>query len=250
MDAVTFVAPELAATIEPLGAAPRRTIDRLRELPIRFVQLSAAHEGTRPRDLDRSARRDLRAVLSRREMGLAGVDLWTPPHDYVDPARTDEAVDRALQAIELAADLGRVPLCVVLPAPAAEGMPHESVETIARSAERFGVALADHAVPATRRNGIGVGVDPAAWLARDEDPADVLMRETGRLVSVRLTDLLETGMRGPIGSRGSGGRLDVSAFRSAVVASGFDRPVVADLRSWPDPWKGLMQTLHVWRGGE
>ena len=38
------------------------------------VQLSAAQAGLRPRELDRSARRDLLATLRRRELAVAGID--------------------------------------------------------------------------------------------------------------------------------------------------------------------------------
>src|SRR5690606_35381914 len=105
----------LAPTLAALPGEPRRSIDRLHELGFRFIQLSATHPGLRPRELDQSARRDLLATLRRRERSPAGVDLWIPPEHFADAAQVDRAVAAAIAAIELAADLGRVPLSLALP---------------------------------------------------------------------------------------------------------------------------------------
>ena len=48
----------LAPTLAALGDRPRTAIDRLAGLGFRAVQLSASQPGLRPRELDRSGRRD------------------------------------------------------------------------------------------------------------------------------------------------------------------------------------------------
>jgi sugar phosphate isomerase/epimerase len=242
------VAQLLAPTIAPLSAAPTRVFDRLRSLGFRGVQLGATQAGTRPRDLDRSARRDLVATLRRREMIVAGLDAWIPPSHLRQPAHVDRAMAALLDTIALAEDLGRCPVSLTLPPAPAEGEADEieAVATaLARRAERSGVALADHAVPDVVRDSIGVGVDPPAWLAHGDDPAAVVARVAPRLVSARLCDLLTTGERGPIGDE-HGARLDTVAYRAALSVAPRPVPVVVDARQWADPWSGLQRTALVW----
>jgi len=215
------VAPTLAA----LGDRPRSAMDRLSRMGFRSVQLSAAQPGLRPRELDRSGRRDLLARLSRLQMPAAGLDLWIPTEHFLEPAQVDRAMAAVGAAIELAADLGRCAVSLVLPG--AETGP--LVEAIAEQALRFGVRVADHAVPpavSTSTPSIGAGIDPAAWLARDRDPV-VAVREYAReLVSVRLYD---------------DPKFDADAFHKALMACAYRGPIVIDLRECADPWSRLAQ---------
>lgn len=244
---------QLAPTLEPLAAASdshdvRSTMDRLAAAGFRFVQLSATQPGLRPRELDKSARRDLIATFRRREVSIAGVDAWIPPQHFLDPVHADRAVSAIKQAIEYASDLGRVPVSISLPtAKDANGGDATAaiVEALGTHADRFGTALADHAIPFVARSGtpIGLGIDPAAWLAHGDDPAAAVSR--GSLHAARLCDLLTSGLRGPIGDRQQG-RLDVLAYKVALSINGFAGPVVLDARQWHDPWAGLRQSKSVW----
>lgn len=239
----------LAPTLGPLAEslAPRRVLDRLSELGFRAVQLSAAQPGLRPRELDKSARRDLLATLRRREMSPAGVDLWIPPNHFLDPAAVDRAAEAVVEAIELAADLGRCPLSVALP-PIEEGDRESLIGELLNHARHYGVELADHTLPLGQREDVGVGIDPAALLGMGEDPAAAMINCAPRVVAVRLCDLLRTGMRGPIGDP-QDGRLDVTEYRAALAVCRLHQPLVADLRQWSDPWSGLIRTASVWREG-
>jgi sugar phosphate isomerase/epimerase len=242
---------ELAVTIAPLPTPPRQAFDRLREMGFRHVQLSATQPGLRPRELDRSARRDLLAVLRRRELSVSGVDLWIGPGDFLNPAKVDRAVAAVIEAIELAADLGRCPVSLTLPGREADSDREKPalepvMAALIKAAQSRDVPLADHAIPVVEREYIGVGIDPAAWLARDEDPASAVSRHADRLVSLRLCDLLTSGLRGPIGDEQEG-RLDVLAYKVAAGLANALRPVVVDVRQWTDPWAGLKQTLEMWR---
>ena len=105
--------------------------------------------------------------------------------------------------------------------------------------------LADHAAADATQDHLGIGIDPAAQLSCNEDPAAAVTKHADRLVSARLCDLLASGMRGPIGEA-QGGRLDVLSYRVALSIGGYDRPVVVDARQWSDPWSGLTQTARTW----
>ena len=60
----------------------------------------------------------------------------------------------------------------------------------------------------------------------------------------RLSDLLTTGMRGPVGA--PEGRLDVAAYRASVVTIAPDRPVVLDLRQLESPWNAMQIGRQAW----
>lgn len=236
----------LAATIGPLGLPPREGLAAARSLQLRGVQLSATQPGLRPRDLDQAARRDLLATLRRMELTLAGLDLWIPAAHFASPAEIDRAVDAATAAVELAADLGRVPVSVSLPA-RGEGPAEAAVHTLARHAERFGVEIADHAAVIEPRAGIGVGIDPAVLLAAGGDPAMAVASvggAGGRLVTARLVDFTTGAMRAPLGE--PDGRLDVVSYRAALDVVGYARPVVIDARQWRDAASGIARTAERW----
>jgi len=240
---------DLSVTLTELGGAPRPAMDRAHELGLRWVQLSATQAGLRPRELDASARRDLLATLRRRELGLSGLDVWLPPDHFLDPATVDRALGAATGAVGLAADLGRVPVSINLPrvgeeAPQVAAL-SEVIDALTTIADRQGVAIADHTLPAQERSGIGMGIDPAACLAIDTDPVSLVTAAGGNLISARLCDLLRTGMRGPIGSF-TEGRLDVAAYRATLSVVGYDRPVIVDARQWSSPLPGITTTIRAW----
>jgi sugar phosphate isomerase/epimerase len=237
----------LAATLAPLDASPRRALSRLASLAFRAVQLDATQQGLRPRELDRSARRDLMATLRRHDLLVSGIDAWIPPDHFTDPARVDRAVTTVLLTIALAGDLGRCPVSLALPAGlwAVTGSAGAAGRTLLDHADHHGVTLVDHAVPPGADDRLGVGVDPAAWLAVGEDPAAAVLAAGVRLKSVRLCDRLTTGVRGPIGDPRQG-QLDVAAYREAMAMRAWAEPVVVDAREWTDPWAGLVQTMAVW----
>jgi sugar phosphate isomerase/epimerase len=227
---------------------PREAFARLAALGLRFVQLSALAPDLRPRDLGRSARRDLVATLRRREMQVSGLDAWIPAAHFVDPARADHAVGTVLEVIDLAADLGSCPVSLALPRdddgvlPAAAGPVRDA---IADRALTTGVRVADHGRPIVLDDDLGIGVDPAAWLADGDDPCDAVVRHGSRLVSARLVDLLTDGMRGPIGDPAAA-RLDLPAYAAALSVAAYATPVVLDTRQWVDPWGGVAQSLAAW----
>jgi sugar phosphate isomerase/epimerase len=256
---------ELAATLEPLTEAGdvRSAMERLAAAGVRHVQLSATQPGLRPRELDRSARRDLLATLRRREMMISGIDLWIPPGHFLDPGQVDRAVSACQQAIEMAGDCEKCPVSLSLPRkthndPAKAPSPNDGfgfapsevtidsvITALAAHADRYGVQLADHALPIELHEGMGIGIDPAAWLAQALDPVNGATSHAHRLVSARLCDLLTSGMRGPVGLQHES-KLDVLAYQSALAVVGYRRPVVIDVRQWIDPWNGLQKTIETW----
>ncbi|MBT8485722.1 MAG: hypothetical protein HKO59_02370 [Phycisphaerales bacterium] len=238
----------LAAAFPATPLSPRVAFARLRDLEIRGVQLDATRPGLRPRELDRSARRDLSATLARHGLTVAGLDLWIPPAHFAEPGRVDRAVASVDAALDLAADLGRPPVSVVLP-PAGDAT--ESVTlTLAGMAERRGVTLADHAVRVDADPGpppAGVGIDPPAWLAQGADPIAAVTRWGEKCGVARLCDLLSTGGRGPLGH--ADGQLDLLAYRVALETSSFAGPFVIDPRGWTNPWADLPACRRAWLAG-
>ncbi|MFM9996692.1 MAG: sugar phosphate isomerase/epimerase family protein [Phycisphaerales bacterium] len=234
----------------PWSAGARAAIEWAAELGFRRVQLDATAPGVRPRELDRSGRRDLAALLRRLGLSLSGIDLLIPSADFADPARGELAMSATLGAIEMAAEMatlagqaggGRV--SIVLPANARE----ETLAAVRDQASACGVLVADLALPPreTSHEGdpIGVGLDPAALLLSGADPAAAASRGGRRIVAARLTDA-DAAARVAPGSRG--GRLDRLAYVAALEAAGYRGPLVLDLRGLKDQDRAARDVIGSW----
>lgn len=199
------------------------------------LQVNAADPATRPRDLSRSGRRDLAAHLRRHELSCSGVDLWIPRPHFSDQATIDRAVAALLDAIDFASDLaeltgGQRVLSTLIPSDTARGV----IDAIAERALATGVEVANHAYPWSEESqqaaALAIGLDPSAVILAGEDPAAAVSSAagTGRLASVRLSDLAESGRVMP-----GEGALEPLAYRVAVATSGYTGPLVVDLRGLP-----------------
>lgn len=262
--------PPVAVTLAPLAADPRAGLEIAAGLPVRAVQVSARQTGTRPRDLDRSGRRDLVVSARRRELAIAGVDAWFPADDLLTVGDVDAAVGRLVEAVELAGDLGPVPVATRLPTDGAE----EAIRAVLAAAERLGVMVIDHAVPPRGRavrasagsmprggglivpgavevvetvepaagaalDGLGFGIDPPAWLVAGLD----LFEAAGATVdALRLADLTRDGMRVPAGD--PDGRVDPAALLAIARTGGFEGLPVIDARRWSRPIDGVRATVE------
>jgi len=229
-----------SATLEPLGLPPREAFERVRSMGYPFVQLAATQPGLRPRELGPSARRDLLATLRRLELVCSGIDLWIPAEHFADPVRIDRAVAATHETLHLAHDLGGVAVSMMLPVEERSG---DALDSIATSALRFGVPLADFAADHTSRDGVGIGIDPPAILSRGADPVDAVTGAGPSLIAARLSDLTTSGMRAPVGE--VHGRLELDAYLASLRVVGHNKPVIADARQWVDPARGLDRTASL-----
>ena len=250
----------LAPTLGPLarvaGLGPRRAIDRLAAGAFSAVQLDATLPGIRPRELDRRARRELGAKLRRSSLELAGLDLFVPPHHFTDPTHMDRAMQAATSAIELAGDLGRVPVSIGLPV--AE-LTADQKELLLEAADGHGAPLAVQAAERlasaaewTREAGpavAGLDLDPASLLAAGCDPAAVAGEHGDELCVARLSDGRRIGDGATALERTcpGHGELDVLAYRVALDTANRRRgPVVLELRQLADPWALLEPAAAAW----
>jgi len=251
------------------------------------LQLSVTAAGLRPRDLDRSARRDLAGMLRRSGLGLSGVDCFVPPEHLVLPAFVDRAVAALVAAAETSRELAD--LCAGTPSGPRDGAsagasvtffahPSTSAEvltTIADAGDRHGVRFAQANWPMVPRAEIGDGepsvgaqsvgqpgtraglaarfasaLDPAALLAGGLDPAAELARSAGYAVTPRLSDVSTVG-RAVAGVSASsdamlgGGRLDVFAYATTMLACGIGGAMVLDLRGTGDNARGAMLAMQA-----
>lgn len=256
----------------PWAGGARAAVQWAGTLGVRAVQLDATAAGLRARELDRSARRDLAALLRRHELQLTGLDLWLPGEHLVDASHVDRAVAAIVGAIGLAAEVA--PLangggvggrCVSVMLPVKIGA--DVLAQIGAEAERQGVRIADHAWPpgAERNEGkkasaddakpaeagwpraIGVGLDPAAVALAGEEIGGAAARVADRLVSARLCDLSSAGRVLP-GS--ADGRLDLLAYRVSLSLAAGVVPVVVDLRGLTEQDAAARRMIESWGVGE
>lgn len=249
--------PDMSVTLSPLLAKAgtvQRAVEGLVRLGVRAVQLSAACKGIRPRELDRQGRRDLLALLARNGLMLGGLDLMIPHKDYLQGSTQDRAVGSVLAAIELAADLGRVPLSLSLPI---TKLPADVASALVQAADGRGVMLAIHAEneldafePWLKTHDtplVCAAVDPAALLAQGREPAAVAMRLADRLGVARLDDYVETSVASAGGRCTLGrGELDLTAYRAALATARKLRGLVLELRDVQDPEAALATAVQAW----
>lgn len=222
-------------------------------LGYRSVQLNAGPGGLRPREMSRSARRDIASVLRRMELEVSGVDLWIPPAHFVSPAHVDRAVDAVREALAFAADMASLAggrAVVSLELPADEGA-SQVVAALGDYAAASVARIADHAWPA-RAEGtagafVGVGVDAAALLLAGVDPAKEGARLGARWIAARLSDVSSVGRVEP-----GRGRLDLLGFLVAIGTSANVGAPVVDLRGIADQEavaRAVVERSGIERGG-
>lgn len=229
---------------------PRQAIEWVASIApenhVRWIQLDATLAGIRPRELDRSARRDLAALLRRSGLGLSGLDLFIPPKHFEDAAMLERALGAVAAACELVDELSRLVdarrvVSVVLPriskresgaassklGEATESRHVENEWTRAIGASIVGgVRLADHAlVDGPRIDGVSIGVDPAMGMLAGLDVMKMVGTAGDRIVSARLSDANELG-RVVVGT----GNLDVLAYLVGLHTARYSSPVTLDLR--------------------
>jgi sugar phosphate isomerase/epimerase len=250
--------PPLSVSIAPLteasGGDVKHAVTRAAAAGMRAVQLSAAQPGMRPRELGHTARRDVLSMLGRSGLMLSGVDLMIPHRDWADASKLDRAATAALAAIELAADLGRVPVSLTLPV---ESMPADVMRELLIAADGRGVALGIHAehdlealkkfLTAHETPLLGAALDPAALLAEGLEPEAVVGRFADRLKVARLDDFARTSVATTGGRCAVGeGELDVDAYRATLSLARGLRAVVIELRDVRDPLAALAAAREAW----
>lgn len=235
-----------------LAGDVRAAAPRAAALGLRALHLDATAPGVRPRDLDRSGRRDLAGVIRRAGLGFSGLDLLIPPDHFADPGRADRAMSAARGAIDLAADLaslapsetdGRV-ICLALP----RAMAPDARASLADDALRRQVRLADLGWVGAESTGsespIGACVDPARAIMGDADAVGLVGTLGPALACARLSDSDGAARIAP-GTRG--GRLDPTAYHAALLAVGYRGFVVLDLRGLVDQEAAAASAVAAWR---
>lgn len=224
---------------------PRDLIADIARATYPAVCLDATHPGLRPRDLDRSARRDLAALLRRSGLELAAIDCLIPPAHLLAAEHQDRALGALASACELAADLGALahsPVAVVSFESPSGDLPDEIVRELSERSSRLDVRMGD-LNPARDEPRLAVAIDPAACLLAGTDPAQRALRADSRLASARLSDLDSAGRVAPLADAG---RLDVLAYIIALRTASYERPIVVDLRAVRDPFDRAAETLAAW----
>ncbi|HYC99671.1 MAG TPA: hypothetical protein VEB22_00460, partial [Phycisphaerales bacterium] len=189
----------------------REVVSLARASGCEAVQMDAMAPGIRAKDLDRSARRELAAILKREGLSFSGIDLWIPSEHYSDKGRVDRALEAYREACGLAAEMARLVdapnpvVSVTLPTKTSV----ELVDAVVRPAMTAGVQVADFNRYEDRVAGIlGEGFDPGGMILAGGDPNMSVVGATRGMVDARLTDATRHS-RCIVGR----GDLDVPAYR-------------------------------------
>ncbi|CAE7155278.1 lcfB [Symbiodinium necroappetens] len=252
MEGTAFPIPELSVSLSgvPSERLPRERLTEgvawVASLGVRAVHLDATAPGVRPRELERSARREIASMLRRESVRFTGVDLWIPPEHFVVSAHADRAIHAAEEAIrftgEVAALAGAGEGAVVsLRLPPGDG---EIAGMLGDAAADAGVRLADHAWPpgeGVSHDHVGVGIDPAAISAvgGGRSASRELAAHASRVASVRLSDW-DGHRRVPAGE----GSLSVFEYVASAVTCGISSPLVVDLRELDRPFDAAPRIIE------
>lgn len=211
--------------------------------PLTGIVLDATRAGQRPRELDRSARRDLAATLRRAGLHLGALDLFIPVEHYASPAQGDRARAALLAAIDLAREIATLTqspeaiVCTEFPPPTESGGLVESLlGSIREHAAEVDVRLAD-AAPGSTRPGIERSVEVARCLMAGTDPVSQL---TASCI-LRLSDAA-AGKRVPLGR----GDADTRAIAGSWAVLGGQRPPILDLRGLTDAEAAVADAIASW----
>ncbi len=250
----------------PGGGRVKAVIAWLAATGARGARIDATMPGIRPRELDRSGRRDLAALLRRSELAFAGVDVFVPPEHLIKPDTVDRAVSSILGAIDLAADLAALAAGSVVTRPPSGGTPAnvsvslhaktppDVVHALSDHAAGRSVRVADHARPpsdaafvADESAAIGVGLDPASVLASGGDVVALAARLGRRTVSARLSDVPSS--LGAVGGTGrvipGTGRLDVGAYLVTLATVGYSGHAILDLSGLRQPAQAITSVRAI-----
>ena len=249
------LAPTLAPIVRASSNKVATALTNLANLGFHSVQLDATIDGIRPRQLSTRARKDLLALMNRHAITPAGIDAFVPRDHLTDPAQQDRAVSAIHQAITLAADLGRIPVSLALHP---TETPSDILCSILQTADATSVPLALHAEDLlpdltsllTTQNlpFLGLALDPAAAIAYNHSPLDILNQHAKLIKIVRLSDAAHRQQgptRLPISAPDSS--LDLTTFRiSADLLPHRLGPIVLDLRQLPNPLQAAAQAKSAW----
>ncbi len=233
----------------PWAAGPRAAIEWVARSGYRGIQLDVTAPGVRPREFDRSGRRDIATLLRRLGLNLSGLDLWIPSEHFVDPAHQARAVGAVESALELAADLRDASDWEPVVSIALPQKPDPSLRVqLAGLADKHGVPLADHAVRVEdagvlkSEGPLGFGVDPAEVSRAGADVLRLVARLGDSLRAARLSDWNGTRRTVP----GGRGRMDLLAYSAALSVAGYSRQIVVDLRDLDDQARAATDVLARW----
>lgn len=273
VESCVFHPPEIAVSLSglpsggpgaalPWGVTTADACRWVRDLPaprgrgVRGVALDASRGDLRARELGRSARRDIGAMLRRSELELSSIDLWIPPAHFEDPTKSARAIETATQTAQLVGELARLaggrsaPVVSVTLPPTLDASVRAE---LGASAERYGSLIADHTPgvivhAGVGGGGLGVGVDPALCLMAGESPGKRAVAGGADRLALRLSDADANG-RCAVGA--PGGRLDLAGYAGACLTatntSGIGgRWMTLDLRGVSDPARAARAGIEAW----
>lgn len=256
---------------------PRAPIELAAHAGFRCITLDGAAPHLRPRELDRSARRDLASLCRRLELAVTGMDLWIPAGHFADPETLDRAANATLEAIDLLGDVTELcratqpdasPNVLSLTIP--DAIDPSTLDVILAKADARAIRIADHTCPPRQSQPadgtsitphhtmppaqlvllnhpvLGVGLDPAACLLAGLSPAKLAARMGARLAMARLSDASDVSRVEPGHSCShEPGKLNDLAYAVGLHTAGYRRPVTLDLRGVPQPER-ICQRVRTW----
>ncbi|MCC6970489.1 MAG: hypothetical protein IT434_09730 [Phycisphaerales bacterium] len=237
-DRLSLAMSGLQACADVRDTSARGLIEWIGSRGVRFVQLDAAMAGMRARELGRSARRDIAALVKRVGLSISGLDLWVPAAHFVDPANQQRAIDATIGACELAAQLRSIlgdaggvagnNAGFGVSLSLHEETPGAVLDAIGAAASRAGVFVFDHAWPmrsVASDSPIRVAIDPAVLIGAGASVAKAVLSASPAPGAFRLSDFSAIGR-----VAAGGGSLDLAGYDIALTTINWGGAVTLDIR--------------------
>jgi len=205
----------IGVNVDDFRLSPKDALARAAQLEFRAVEMGIGAGELGPQNLSMSGRRHLLRYVQGLGMTLSAVSANLPGLHLLDPARSEERVERTRAVLEMAADM-RVPIVTAEVAPLTDpqtGQPLpqaiEVLRQIAVDADRTGTIYAIRAADRAenlarvfdelRCPSLRICLDPAAMVMAGNDPSAVLTTSADQVVLSYARD----GTAGSSNARGS-----------------------------------------------
>jgi sugar phosphate isomerase/epimerase len=236
----------LAVHLDRLNLPFREAIDAVARVKVSHVAFDAVGD-LAPRSLSQTGRRQIRHLLSTRELSVAWIGCPTK-RSIDDPIELDRRIEYLSDSLEAAYSLG-APAIVHQGGeiPVADDLKRrahflDTLDRVDAATASQGARCVFHvgrneptawleALPSGRRSGLALAISPAASIVRGGDPNDDVLKLGSRVAAAMAQDVVRTGstVSGFRAASVGDGEVDWPSWLAALSQIGFIGPLTIDL---------------------
>ncbi len=243
--------------IDALGDDARAAFSLASEARFQGIAFATNHPQLTPDELTQSGRRDLKRILSSKQLSLDALRIAGPRTALADPATIDRTIENARKGFHLAHDLGITTVSLNVGNLADSKTPMDTVVSaireLAQHADSAGLTLAISSDSSDILAGIlkrvdydraRVNFDTARIIAAGEDPLKVAENLGDAIGQLTAADAVRAGSSVRTTYLGEG-QLPLPDLLEILQELNFRGPMIVDPRDLPDPATGAHHAAEV-----